>query len=122
MATCQIQELRFTALPTWFPPTRDHRAHAKFYTVVQEDMYMAYDNSRAQFREQRVIDLEVLANIVGQDISPYLTFLPKPVGLLALPGTYVEDWVQEFYASVWVAPDHSYTHYALVGTDYRVIA
>jgi len=42
--------------------------------------------------------------------------------LLALPGTYCEEWVREFYASVWVSPDHSYIHYALAGTTYRVIA
>ena len=55
---------------------------------------MAYVNSRAQYREQRVVDLEVLANIVGQDIRPYLAYLVGLVGLLALPGTYVEDWVE----------------------------
>jgi hypothetical protein len=42
--------------------------------------------------------------------------------LLAPPGTYVEEWVRQFYASVWVAPDHSYIHYAEAGTDYRVTA
>ena len=31
---------------------------------------MAYVHSEAHFREQRVVDLEVLANIVGQDIGP----------------------------------------------------
>jgi len=85
-------------------------------------MYMAYVNSRAQYREQRVVDLEVLANIVGQDIRPYLAYLVGLVGLLALPGTYVEDWVREFYASVWIAPDHNYIHYALASIDYRVTA
>jgi len=49
-----------------------------------------------------------------------LSYLPGLAGLLALLGTYVEEWVGEFYASVWVAPDHSYIHYALAGTDYRV--
>jgi hypothetical protein len=88
--------------------------------VVQEDMYMAYVHSQAQFREQRVLDLEVLGNVVGQDIRPYLSYLLGLVGLLALLGTYVEEWVCEFYASVWVAPDHNYIHYARVGTDYRV--
>ena len=42
--------------------------------------------------------------------------------MLPLPGTYVEEWVHEFYALVWVAPDHSYIHYALVGIDNRVTA
>jgi hypothetical protein len=30
--------------------------------------------------------------------------------------------VREFYASVWIALDHNYIHYALVDTDYRVTA
>jgi hypothetical protein len=54
--------------PIWFPATKDERAHPRFYTVVQEDMYMAYINSEAHIREQCVIDLEYLANTIGQDI------------------------------------------------------
>ena len=81
---------------------------------------MAYVHSQAQFREQRVLDLEVLGNVVGRDIRPYLSYLLGLEVLLALRGTYVEEWVREFYASIWIAPDYSYIHYALVGTDYRV--
>ena len=81
---------------------------------------MAYVHSHAQFREQRVLDLEVLGNVVGRDIRPYLSYLPGLATLLALPGMYVEEWVREFYASVWISPDHIYIHYALVGTDYGV--
>jgi hypothetical protein len=62
----------------------------------------------------------VLGNVVGPDIRLYLSYLPGLVGLLALPGTYVAEWVREFYTSVWIAPDHSYIHYALASTDYRV--
>ena len=83
---------------------------------------MAYVHVQAQFREQRVLDLEVLGNVVRQDIRPYLSYLPGLAGLLALPGTYVEEWVCEFYASVWVTPDHSYIHYALADTSYKVTA
>ena len=32
---------------------------------------MAYVHAQAQFREQRVLDLEVLGNVVGQDIRQY---------------------------------------------------
>jgi len=85
-------------------------------------MYMAYVHCQPQFKEQRVLDLEVVGNIIGQDIRPYLSYLLGLARLLALPCNYVEEWVREFYASVWVAPDHSYIHYALVGTNYRVIA
>ena len=83
-------------------------------------MYEAFIRSETQFREHRVLDLEVLGNVVGADIRQYFTYLTGLPELLALPGTYCEEWVREFYASVWVSPDHSYIHYALAGTDYRV--
>jgi len=118
----EIQQLRFIPFPTWFPAARDPRAGARFYTVVQEDIHEALVRSQSQFREHRVIDLEILGNVVGADIHQYFTYLHGLPELLALPGTYCEQWVREFYASVWVSPDHSYIHYALAGTDYRVTA
>ena len=81
-----------------------------------------FRSTQAQFREHRVLDLEILGNVVGADIRQYFTYLHGLPELLALPGTYCEEWVREFYASVWVSPDHSYIHYALVGTDYRATA
>jgi len=90
--------------------------------VVQEDMYEALVRSQAQFREHRVLDLEILGNVVGVDIRQYFTYLTGLLELLALQGNYCEEWVREFYASVWVSPDHSCIHYALAGTDYRVTA
>lgn len=85
-------------------------------------MYEALVSSQAQFREHRVLDLEILGNVVGADIRHYFTYLTGLPELLALPGTYCEECVREFYASVWVSLDHSYIHYALAGTDYRVTA
>ena len=85
-------------------------------------MYEAFVHLETQFREHKVLDLKVLGNVVGADIRKYFTYLPGLPGLLALVGNYVEEWVREFYASVWVAPDHSYIHYTLAGTDYRVTA
>jgi len=69
-----------------------------------------------------VLDLEILGNVVGADIRQYFTYLHGLPELLALLGTYCEEWVREFYASVRVSPDHSYIHYALAGKDYRVTA
>jgi hypothetical protein len=83
-------------------------------------MYEAFVRSETQFREHKVLDLEVLGNVVGADIRQYFTYLTGLPYLLALPGTYSEVWVREFYASVWVAPEHSYIHYALAGTYYRM--
>ena len=85
-------------------------------------MYEAFVRSETQFKKHSVLDLEVLGNVVGADIRQYFTYLTGLSDLLALPGTYSEVWVHEFYASVWVPLDHSYIHYALAGTDYRVMA
>jgi len=122
VSTREIQGLRFVPFHTWFPAAKDPRASARFYKVVQEDIYEALVRSQAQFREHRVLDLEIHGNMVGADIRQYFTYLHGLPELLALPGTYCEEWVREFYDSVWVSPDHSYIHYALAGTDYRVTA
>ena len=69
----EIQQLRFVPFPTWFPAARDPRASARFYTVVQEDIFEALVRSQAKFREHRVVDLEILGNVVGADIRQYFT-------------------------------------------------
>ena len=66
-----------------------------------------------------MLDLQTLGNVEDADIRQYFSYLP---GLPSLPGTYIEEWVREFFVTVWVAPDHSYIHYALAGIDYRVTA
>jgi len=86
----EIQQLRFVPFPTWFPAARYPRAGARFYTVIQEDIYEALVRSQSQFREHRVFDLEILGNVVGVDIRQYFTYLHGLSELLALPGTYCE--------------------------------
>ena len=40
-----------------------------------------------------MLDLEVLGNVVGADIRQYFTYVTRFLYLLALLGTYVEEWV-----------------------------
>ena len=102
----------------------DTRALADHFLMALpniNNMYEALVRSQAQFREHKMLDLEILGNVVGADIRQYFTYLHGLLELLALPSTYCEDseeWVREFYASVWVSPDHSYIHYALAGVGY----
>jgi hypothetical protein len=42
----------------------------------------------------------VLGNVVARDIRLYLSYLSGLAALLALPDTYVEEWVRELNASV----------------------
>ena len=96
MSAREIQQLWFVPFPTWFPAARDPRAGARFYTVFQEDIYEALVRSQSQFREHKVINLEILGNVVGADIRQYFTYLHGLLELLALPSTYCEQWVREF--------------------------
>ena len=74
----------------WFPPRRDERASEGFYTPLQEDFYNTYLNSGAAFRSQRVYSIEaIVAAAAGEQIHPYLSYLPGLIDLLGRIGRYV---------------------------------
>lgn len=73
-------------------------------------------------RPQRVCQLEAVVRAAGETIRPYLTYLPGLADLPGRLGPYVEDWVRQFYASLWVSPDHRFIHYSFGGRDYRLFA
>ena len=71
-----MQQLRFVQFEDWFSSRRDEHASGHFYTVLQEDFYIAYLNSGVAFRSQRVYSLESLVVAAGEQICPHLTYLP----------------------------------------------
>ena len=83
----------------WFPPRRDEHALEGFYTPLQEDFYNAYLNSGVAFRSQRVCSIESIVAVAGEQIRPYLAYLPGLIDLLGRIGLYVPSWVREFYAT-----------------------
>ena len=87
----RVQDLRFVPLEQWFPPRRDPRAGAGFYTPLQEDFYAAFVNSRAAIRSQRVCTLEAIVAAGGEEVRPLITYLPGLAELLGMQGKYVED-------------------------------
>ena len=104
----------------WFPPRRDDRASEGFYTPLLEDFYNAYLNSGALFRSQRVCNIESIVAATGEHIRPYLAYLPGLTDLLERTGLYVPSWVHEFYATLWIDPQHRYIHFAFRDRDYRL--
>ena len=56
----------------------------------------------------------------GEQIRPHLTYLPGLADLLGRVGTYVEAWVREFYASLWIDPEHRFIHFSFAGRDFRL--
>ena len=104
----------------WFLPRRDERASEGFYTPLQEDFYNAYLNSGAVFRSQRVCNIESIIAAAGEHIRPYLSYLPGLTNLLGWTGLYVPSWIHQFYASLWIDPQHRFIHFAFSGRDYRL--
>jgi hypothetical protein len=56
----------------------------------------------------------------GEWIRPHLTYLPGLADLLGRTGCYVETWVRDFYASLWIDPRHQYIHFAFADKDFRL--
>jgi hypothetical protein len=118
--TKQVQQLRFVDFEQWFPPRRDDRASKDFYTPLQKDFYNAYLNSGAVFRPQRVCNIESIVAAVGEHIRPYLIYLSGLIDLIGRTRLYVPSWVRQFYATLWIDPQHRYIHFAFRGRDYRL--
>ena len=107
-----MQQLQFVQFEDWFPLRRDERASKHFYTMLQEDFYSAYLNSGVAFRSQWVCSIESLVAAVGEQICPYLSYLPGLTDLLGWTSRYVLSWVCEFYSSLWIDPRHRFIHFA----------
>ena len=118
----QVQQLRFVQFEEWFPPRQDELASEGFYTPLQEDFYNAYLNSGAVFRSQRVCNIESIVVVAREHIRPYLSYLLGLIDLLGRTGLYVPSWVCEFYATLWIDPQHRFIHFAFRGRDYRLMS
>lgn len=83
-----------------------------FHTALHEDFYNALVESRAHFTAQRVISLKHFIEVVGDDFRQYLDVQPRLVDLIGRTGTFVPEWILEFYATVWIDPDHTAIHFS----------
>ena len=72
------------------------------------------------FRSQRVCLLEAIVAIIGEQIHPYLSYLPGLADLLGRTGWYVPSWVREFYTSLWIDPRHRFIHFAFKVCNYKL--
>jgi hypothetical protein len=58
--------------------------------------------------------------VVGEQLRPHLSFLPRLLDLLERTGAYCGTWVREFYSSLWIDPAHEFIHFAFRGCDRRI--
>jgi hypothetical protein len=50
--------------------------------------------------------MATLHTAVGSKVEGHITYLPGLYTLLTFGRRYVEEWVQVFYATVWIDPNH----------------
>ena len=48
--------------------------------------------------------------------------MPGLIDLLGRIGRYVPSWVREFYATLWIDPQHRFIYFAFRGRDYRLMS
>ena len=58
----------------------------------------------------------------GEHIRPYLSYLLGLTDLIGRTGLYVPSWVQQFFALLYIDPQHNFIHFAFRGRDYRVMS
>ena len=59
---------------------------------------------------------------VGEHIRPYLSYLPGLTDLIGRIELYVSSWVRQFYALLYIDPQHNFIHFAFRGRDYRLMS
>jgi hypothetical protein len=64
--------------------------------------------------------VEEIIRVVGEQIHPHLAYLPGLADLIGRIGKYVQSWVREFYATVWIDPDHDYIEFSFLGVPRRI--
>ena len=67
-------------------------------------------------------NIESIIAVAGGHICPYLSYLPGLIDLLRWIGLYVPSWVHEFYATLWIDPQHRFIHFVFRGRDYRLMS
>jgi hypothetical protein len=64
-------------------------------------------NANVPVTTHRRISLQSIVDLIGEDVRTYLSTVPRLVDLFGRSGSYVLSWVRDFFATVWIHPDHS---------------
>ena len=67
-------------------------------------------------------NIETIVAVAGEHIRPYLGYLLGLTNLLGWTCLYVPSWVHQFYATLWIDPQHKFIHFAFRGRDYRLMS
>jgi hypothetical protein len=81
---------------------------------------MAYVNAKVTVTAQRVIPLQSIVDLVGEEVRTYLQTIPGLTDLVQRSGSYVLSWVREFFATLWIHPDHTGISFSFLGEQREI--
>jgi hypothetical protein len=118
----QVCRFRYVPMESWLAAQRDPAAADPFSTRIQECFYRAQLSAQIALRAHRLLDLPAFLLAVSADSEVHLSYLPRLLTLLTTSGRYVEEWVQVFYATVWIDPDHYWMRFRFEREDVTIHA
>jgi hypothetical protein len=81
---------------------------------------MAYVNASVSVTAHRVIPLQSILDLVGEEVRTYLQTVPGLTDLVQRSGSYVLSWVREFFATLWIHPDHTGISFSFLGEQREI--
>jgi hypothetical protein len=113
----RVRRFRYVPVENWLPAQRDPAAADPFSTRIQESFYRAQLSAQIALRAHQLLDLPAFLLAAGADSEVHLSYLSGLLPLLTTSGRYVEEWVQVFYATVWIDPDHHWMRFRFERED-----
>jgi hypothetical protein len=113
----RVRQFKHVPVETWLPAQRDPAAADLFSTRIQESFFRAQMPGQIALRAHQLLDLPVFLLATGADSEIHLSYLPGLLTLLTTNGRYAEEWVQVFYALVWIDPDHQWMRFRFERED-----
>jgi hypothetical protein len=81
---------------------------------------MVYVNANISVTAHRVIPLQSIVDLVGEEVHTYLQTVPGLTDLVQWSGSYVLSWVREFFATLWIHPDHTGIFFSFLGEQREI--
>jgi hypothetical protein len=81
---------------------------------------MAYVNANVSVIAHRVIPLQSIVDLVGEEVRTYLQTMPSLTDLVQRSGSYVLSWVREFFATLWIHLDHTGISFSFLGEQREI--
>jgi hypothetical protein len=118
----RVHWFRHIPVETWLPAQRDPAVVDLFSTRIQESFFRAQMFAQIALQVHRLLDLPAFLLAAGADSEVHLSYMPRLLTLSTTSGRYVEGWVQVFYATVWIDPDHHWMRFRFEREDVTIHA